>query len=284
MQLAKAVYSHLAHTHLKVTYIAGAATLVGAVYLNSKARDELLANSALIILGIATQLLANSTNKDMFYGYGKKMLNDISSKLSFISTYVMIGNWVVASMEKNYSLIFCKGMGSVVGRFFASHVLFEKNKEFNPDMKNSDRLGQVFRIVAPLTVQEIIRLYNPEGSFFSASTALNCGIYLVTRAIGDVIADANFDVAKLNESIKKRATRPAFYLAEYYTSKSLFLIYGNPELKDSLFFSNFIASGYRAAYEILFIVPLIAEPITNKILDLVSKLSKSNESKGIKID
>ena len=69
MQLAKAVYSHLAHTHLKVTSIAGAATLVGAVYLNSKARDELLANSALIILGIATQLLANSTNKDMFYGY-----------------------------------------------------------------------------------------------------------------------------------------------------------------------------------------------------------------------
>lgn len=284
MYYTNAVYNGLTRSHLKFTYLACAATFMGAVYFNPKVRDDLIANSMLLGLGIATQLFANSMNKDSFFGYGKKILNDFSSKLSFISTYVMIGNWVVSALEKNYSLAFCKGVGSVVGRFFASNLLYEKNKIYNPDMENSNRFGQVFRIVGPLVLQEAIRIYNPEGSLFSSSTILNCGIYFVTRTIGDVLADADFDKNRLGQAFKKRETRPAFYIAEYYTSKSLFLFYGNPDLKDSLFLSNLLVSGYRAAYEILFITPLIAEPVTRKILDLVKNISHKEEKSEIKLD
>lgn len=284
MYYASSIFNRLSHNSLKYTYLACAATVVGAIYFDSKVREDLIANTALIGLGIATQFLANSLDKNTFFGYGKKLMNDFSSKLSFISTYIMIGNWVVAGMEKNYSTAFCKGVGSVVGRFFASHLLYEKNKVYNPDMINSDRLGQVFRIVCPLILQEAIRLYNPEGTIFSSSTALNCGIYFVTRTIGDVLADAEFDKNKLAQAFKKRETRPAFYIAEYYTSKSLFLFYGNPDLKDSLLLSNLLVSGYRAAYEILFIVPLIAEPVTKKILELSDYLFAKNKDAEIKRD
>lgn len=284
MMTMQSIYRNINQTHMKYTYLATAATFVGVLYFNSKVRDDLIANSALIGLGVITQLLANALSSDYFNGYGKKLINDFSSKLSFISTYIMIGNWVVSAMEKNYGTAFCKGLASVVGRFFASNILYEKNKVFNPDMHESDRFGQVFRIVGPLVLQEAIRLYNPEGSLFAASTILNCGIYFASRTVGDVLADAKFDSANLGAALEKRKTRPAFYIAEYYASKSLFLFYGNPDLKDSLFLSNLVVSGYRAAYEILFIVPLIAEPVTKKVLDLLKGFTQNQERQELKLD
>jgi hypothetical protein len=246
-----------------------AVTLATSTILKSEYQPFLLTYSMALLLSAYFQIYSNRSSDP----YVHKLLKELSNKLIFTSSLILLIPTIEISAEPFLGKTFASVFASLASRSLAGILMYEKNTIFNHSDYDLSRKEAIFKTTFPQMIIKAVELY----AISNAVAAWT--LYSLSKSVSDFLVKSHFNAKSFIEIATRKDTyKIPFYSGEYLLGSAVDYFINNTIEEKLIPLKIIFNATSRAVGEVSYI-----EPISKYIIDKIGIIGRPESEKTLKI-